>query len=320
MENLPDYLLRKKAGRNLSFVLALLFCLVLGACFQSGSQDVIDFSAIETLPRKATSFQGFDDVLRLAVAPVYSPQTTLDLYRALEGYLEDQLHRQVRLVLGKTYSEINDLIRTGETPVAIVCTNAYLEGQEEFGLEALVVPQINSEVVYYSYLIVPADSPARSLTDLRDKSFAFSDPLSNSGRLVPVYYLQQVGETPDSFFGRTIFTYSHDNSVRAVMGKLVDGAAVDSIVYDFMVERDSTVQAKTRILIRWGPYGINPVVVHPRLDRVLKEQLRTVFLTMHQNTEGQAILAALGVDRFLPPNTTSYDSVRMMRDHVGRQP
>jgi len=299
--------------------LALLACFLAVACASPASEEVIDFETVETPAPQVVAFAGSDGVLRLAVAPVYSPQTTLQLYQALADYLGRRLKRPAELVQGKTYDEINDLIRAGGVTLAIVCTNAYLEGQEDFGLEALVVPQIHGQTVYYSYLIVPADSPARSLADLRGKTFAFSDPLSNSGRLVPVYYLQQMGETPETFFSRTIFTYSHDNSVRAVMEKLVDGAAVDSLVYEFMAEHEPEVRAKTRILVRWGPYGINPIVVHPQLDAALKERLRTLFLTMHEDPEGRQVLRTLGIERFLPPDVTNYETVRLMRQRV-REP
>jgi phosphonate transport system substrate-binding protein len=320
VDHVSGRLERQKRTCGTGFVLVLTVCLVLSACAQPASGKVIDLAAAETPPSKAITFQGSDTVLRLAVAPVYSPQTTLDMYESLRDYLGSRLNRPAELIPGKTYGEINDLIQAGEVTLAIVCTNAYLEGQEDFGVEALAVPQIRGETVYYSYLIVPADSPAASLADLRDKTFAFSDPLSNSGRLAPVYQLQQMGETPETFFSRTIFTYSHDNSLRAVMEKLVDGAAVDSLVYDFMTEQDPAVRASMRILARWGPYGINPIVVHPWLDPELKEQLRTAFLAMHQSAEGQAVLAAMGVDRFLPADATSYENVRLMRDHVRRQP
>ncbi|RME45495.1 MAG: phosphate/phosphite/phosphonate ABC transporter substrate-binding protein [Chloroflexi bacterium] len=307
--------------RRLSIVGCLIVtCLVVAACVSSAPERIIDFDTVETPAFKSGTSTGSDGVFRLAVAPVYSPQTTLKLYRVLAEYLGRRLERPVELVQGKTYDEINDLIRAGGVTLAIVCTNAYLEGQEDFGLEALVIPQIHGQTVYYSYLIVPAGSPARTLADLRGKTFAFSDPLSNSGRLVPVYYLEQMGETPETFFSRTIFTYSHDNSVRAVMEKLVDGAAVDSLVYDFMAERDPDVRRKTHILARWGPFGINPIVVQPQLDPELKAELRHIFLAMHQDAEGQEVLAALGVERFLPPDATSYESVRMMREQVRGQP
>lgn len=312
-------LLRQQADRVAGLGLALTACFLWNACTPPASGEVIDLAAVETPPPKTTTLHGSDGVLRLAVAPVYSPQTTLELYQTLADYLGRRLKRPAELVQGKTYNEINDLIRAGGVTVAIVCTNAYLEGQEDFGLEALVVPEIRGKTVYYSYLIVPADSPARSLADLRGKTFAFSDPLSNSGRLVPVYHLQQMGETPETFFNRTIFTYSHDNSVHAVMEQLVDGAAVDSLVYEFMADRDPAVRARTRILARWGPFGINPVVVQPQLDPALKDKLRILFLTMHQDAEGQLILSTLGVDRFLPPDVTSYERVRMMRAHVRGQ-
>lgn len=92
--------------------------------------------------------------------------------------------------------------------------------------------------VDYSVLIVPADSPARTMADLRGKVFAFTDPMSNTGRTYPTYLVRQLGQTPETFFARTFFTYSHDDAIHAVADGLADGAAVDSLVYDFAVARD----------------------------------------------------------------------------------
>ena len=75
-----------------------------------------------------------------------------------------------------------------------------------------------------------------------------------------------MSETPDSFFRKYVFTYSHDNSIKSVAEKLVDGAAVDSLVYDYTVARSPLFSAKTRVIQKSGPYGIPPVVVHPGLN------------------------------------------------------
>jgi phosphonate transport system substrate-binding protein len=264
----------------------------------------------ETTP-VAASFA--TDLLRIAIAPVYSPRQNLALYQDLVSYLGQKLNRPAQLVQGKTYDEINNLVRDGTVALAIVCTNAYLEGQETFGMEALAVPQIKGETVYYAYLIVPADSPARSLADLRGKTFAFSDPLSNTGHLVVVDQLLQMGTTPDAFFSRTIFTYSHDNSIKAVAENLVDGATVDSQVFDFLVAAGSPLPARTTILARVGPFGGSPFVVNPNLDAHLKAQLRDLLLTMDTDEAGRAILAKLGIDRLVAPDDRAYDSVRAMR-------
>ncbi|MFQ5804020.1 MAG: phosphate/phosphite/phosphonate ABC transporter substrate-binding protein [Candidatus Methylomirabilales bacterium] len=254
--------------------------------------------------------------LRVAIASILSPAKNLESYHGLLAYLERRLGRPVRLVQRMTYAEVNDLMKTGQIDMAFVCTLAYIEGQQEFGMELLVAPQIRDQTVYYSYLIVPKGSPVRSLTDLKGKAFAFSDPLSNSGRLAPTFQLFRMGTTPDAFFGRTVFTYSHDNSVVAVADRLVDGAAVDSLVYDFLAKTEPDLTDKTRIVARWGPYGIPPVVVPSSLDPSLKERLRQVFLNMHRDVEGRGIINDLFIDRFVLVQDDVYDSVRLMAAKV----
>jgi phosphonate transport system substrate-binding protein len=250
--------------------------------------------------------------LRVAVAAVISPRSTLESYDALLDYLSRRLERPVQLVQRQTYAEVNDMVRVGQVDLAFVCGGAYVEGQREFGMELLVAPQMNGGTVYYSYLIVPSDSPARGLSDLRGTVFAFSDPLSNSGRLAPAYQLLQLGATPETFFSRTIFTYSHDNSIRAVASKLVDGAAIDSLVYESLIASNEDLAAKTRVLEKSPPYGIPPVVVHPALNPELKSQLRAALLQMNVDADGRAALARLRIDRFVVIDTRAYDSIREM--------
>ncbi len=71
-----------------------------------------------------------------------------------------------------------------------------------------------------------------------------------------------------------------------------------------------------RVIEEWGPYGISPVVTHPRLDAELKDQLRQVFLDMDEGSEGKSILRNLLIDRFVVPDDSIYDSVREMRAYV----
>jgi phosphonate transport system substrate-binding protein len=201
--------------------------------------------------------------------------------------------------------------------VAFVCTLAYVKGNESFGMELLVVPQMHGEIVYYSYLIIPEESSATRLEDLRDASFAFTDPMSNSGHLAPTYQLSLLGEAPASFFGRYVFTYSHDNSITAVADKLLDGAAVDSLVYDQMVANNPELASKTQVIARWGPYGIPPVVISSTLDPQLKKQLLDFFLDLHNSDEGGRILHHLAIDKFVVAPDDIYDSVREMKTELG---
>jgi len=259
-----------------SIGLLALVSLLLG-CRSSEPPLDVRLSDLVVPTAEAPSSPPDQRTLRMAVASVNSPRATLGHYAQLVDYLAAHLDMQGELVQGKTCAEINDLVRERNVTLAMVCTNPCLEGQEDFGMEALVVPQVNGEAVYYSYLIVPQDSPATRLEDLRGKTFAFTDPLSNSGRLVIVYQLALMGQTSESFFSRYIFTYSHEHAIKAVAEGLVDGAAVDSLIYDYFAAIEPERVANTKIITRYGPFGSNPIVVHPGLDPELKTRLQDLL-------------------------------------------
>ncbi len=70
---------------------------------------------------------------------------------------------------------------------------------------------------------------------------------------------------------------------------------------------------RTKIIDRWGPYGIPPVVINPALDSQLKQKLQDLFLTLHSFDEGVTILTNLGIDKFVVVLDDIYDSIREMK-------
>jgi phosphonate transport system substrate-binding protein len=222
----------------------------------------------------------------------------------------------VQLVQRQTYAEVNDLIKSNDVDLAFVCTSAYVVGQREFGMELLVAPQVNGETAYYSLLIVPTDSPASSMADLKGKVFAFTDPMSLTGRVYPTALVRSLDGTPEAFFARVFFTYSHDNAIKAVANKVADGASVDSLVYDYFVARDATIAQRTRVIHRSPAFGIPPVVVNPNLSPQLKETLRELLLQANASPEGQTILRNLMIERFVLVSDRIYDSARALELQV----
>ena len=250
--------------------------------------------------------------LRIAVAAMISPDETFGYYRDLLDYIGKKLGRSVELVQRDTYAEVNDLLEARQIDAAFVCAGPYVTGHDKFGMELVTAPVVNGQPVYYAYIIVPTDSSAQSLEDLRGKKFAFTDPNSNTGALVPTYMLGMIGETPESFFGSFTFTLSHDNSIKSVADKIVDGASVDSLIYDYLAATQPELIQKTRIIEKSPPYGIPPIVVHPDTDLELKAQLAQILLAMHEDPEGLAILNKLNIERFITVDDSLYDSVRQM--------
>lgn len=255
--------------------------------------------------------------LRIAFAAVISPRGTVEGYQPLVDYLAIRLQRPVEMVQRRTYAEVNELVRRGEVDLAFVCTSGYVIGHREFGMQLVAAPRVNGEIVYRSLLIVPAGSPARSMADLRGKSFAFTDPWSTSGRMAPTALVKALGATPETFFRRVLFTYSHDDAIRAVASGVVDGAAVDSLVYEFALAREPELAGKVEVVHRSEPFAMPPVVAGPGLRPQMRAELAELLLGLHEDPAGRRMLAAVGIDRFEIIADEAYDSVRALEAAVG---
>jgi phosphonate transport system substrate-binding protein len=257
--------------------------------------------------------------VRIAVGGMITPKEGMSYYRDFLRYVQKKIGAKVEYVDREGYAEINEMLRSGQLEAAFVCSGPYVDGHRQFGLELLAAPQAYGAAVYFSYIIVPATSDVRAFAGLRGKRFAFTDPLSNSGKLVPTYMLARMSETPESFFGEVIFTKSHDKSIKAVAQGIVDGAAVDSLIWEYQQATNPEFTGKTRILEKSPPYAIPPVVVPLDLPKELKERLRQTFLNAHAEPEGQEILRKMRIDRFVVIEDRAYDSVREMQDWIARR-
>ncbi len=257
--------------------------------------------------------------LRVAIAAMISPETTKQYYGDLMRLIGKRLGRRTVFLQRKTYAEVNQLLEAKEVDVAFVCAGPYVEGRDKFGMEILAVPVVGGKRSYRSLVIVRADSDIRTFDDLKGKRFAFTDPDSNSGALVPRYFLAERGTTPEEYFAETFFTHSHDNSVKAVSDGLADGAAVHSLVWDFMKSTKPDLADRMRVVYSSPPFGIPPVVVHPRLGNDVKQELRKVFLDLHDDTDALPLLGELRIERFESGQDKAYNKVREMRDWIAQQ-
>lgn len=257
--------------------------------------------------------------LKIGLAAMISPKETLIYYNGLLGYVGQKLGRKVEMVQFRTYDEMDAALERRDLDVAFICAGPYVRDHDKFGAELLVAPQSHGKPFYHAYIIVPLDSTARSLADLRGKSFAFTDPKSNTGKIVPTFMVaKEFSAAPEKFFSTVKFTFSHDKSIEEVAKHAVDGASVDSLIYDYLAAKSPAFTKQTRIVAKSPPYGIPPVVVNKAVDPALKAKLREALLAMHGDPKGHAILEGIMVDRFIVPKDKDYDSVREMERWISK--
>lgn len=258
--------------------------------------------------------------IRFAVGAMLIPEAGNALYRALLEEVENRLGRPIKLVDRDSYAAVNRSLKEGEIDAAFVCSGPYVDGKRDFGLQLLAAPVAYGRATYNAFIIVREDSPVRRFEDLRGRSFAFTDPDSNTGHLVPAHLLATRGETPAHYFSRVTFSGSHDASIAAVATRIVDAASVDSLIWEYARRVKPEHAAKTRIVWTSPAYGIPPVVVRPGLDRDLVQRLKAIFLAFDADEKGRAILENMMLDRFVEARDTDYDSIRAMQTALAEHP
>ena len=159
--------------------------------------------------------------------------------------------------------------------------------------------------VYFSELVVRADSPAASFIDLRGRSWAYNDPCSLSGYYNVLKRLAEMGED-GGFFGRTCCSGSHLNSVGMVVRGEVDAALIDSNVLRIELRSTPQLQRRLRVVETWGPFPIQPVVLRSGLHPELKNRLRAALLAIGEDSAVAPALAGFGLERFVPVTYEHY--------------
>ena len=197
--------------------------------------------------------------------------------------------------------------------LAFICSGAYVALPPNT-VDLLAAGTPGDEASFHAVLVVPASSTAATLSDLRGKRFAFTDPLSLTGKIYPDYRLAELGTDAESFFARTFFTASHERALDAVVAGLADGAFVSDVVYYKLVALPSNYWNRLRVIETSRPFPPPPVVAPLTVSKSDRELLRGVLLTMADTKGGAELLAQIGLRRFVAIEPQTYDVVRRMTE------
>ena len=188
--------------------------------------------AAASLPAAGVSFAADEwkakyPELVLAVIPAENASGVADRYGPFVDYLSREIGTKVTLRIANDYAAVIEGQRAGNVHIGqygpASFARALLTGvkADAFAIEV----NGDGSKGYYSVFFVKADSPFKSIDDLKGKNLGLVDPNSTSGNNMPRFVLDQNRIDPESFFGKVVFTGSHENAVLALAQGTVDVAA-----------------------------------------------------------------------------------------------
>jgi len=255
--------------------------------------------------------------LKFAVTGAVGSDPSYLLYRELTEYVANKVGRKSVFVSGFNYNQVDNLFLKGQVDVGFLCNTHFGRRSKVVGFQPIAAPVITGygKPKYQQYIIVHQDSNIKSIDDLKGKSVDLADPLSTT-TLYAAYMLLTKKETISSYFGKAIYSGSHDMTIELVANKLVDAGFTDGYIWDYHDNIRSDYSSKTKIIHRSVDFTMPPVVVSGSVDKGLKQEIQRILLTMHQVATGREILKKLRIDKFVEVNEDSYQDVVRMYNQV----
>lgn len=238
-----------------------------------------------------------------------SPQHagTPEARKDLEAYLGKETGLAVRVRAADSAAAALNLVDTRRADAALLPVFEYLFCHEAFGARAaLQVVRRGVRRGYAGQVLTLTQGP-KTPADLDGKRFAFVDPYSTSGFVLPAKLLHDAGAHVEP-----VFAGSHEKALSLLEKGKVAGAAV----HDALPVRDGRV----KVVARTAEIPNEPVFFRKDLEAEVARKLAEALLSFGGTEAGRAALATMGdVSGFAPVDDTTYAPVRSILDDVGKQ-
>lgn len=235
-------------------------------------------------------------------------------------YLQQQTGSRFRTTVGADYGAIIVAMAHDRLDLAWFGPEAYATATTQTQVVPLVIADhVATGRSYHSLILVQADSPFRTLEDLRGRNFAFVDPNSTSGYLLPlVHFLREANIRPEEHFRQVVFAGTHPAAKLSLLNGRVDAIATADISLNRFIAAGQASQEDFRAIWTSPPIPNGPVTASGRLSVPCRDLIQQAFL----NLRDPRVLEGFAAMGFVAVTDSDYAMVHeagRVRDELIRQ-
>ncbi|MBI5575262.1 MAG: phosphate/phosphite/phosphonate ABC transporter substrate-binding protein [Deltaproteobacteria bacterium] len=267
--------------------------------------------------------------LRVAFQVCNSIEENRRRFEPLRAYLERKLGRKVVATHVNTF-DFAEIAGRGEIDVLQANGYVYINLRSKAPAKPLA-REVKADTGKDTggHIVVRADSPIRSLEDLKGKTMAFGPVLSPGGYLAQYYTMLRAGHDPEKFLGKYLFlpgAWQHEKVVFAVLYGSVDAGAVKFGDIERMEAEGKVGKADFRVIASSEPVPDCVFFALPHVDETTAGRVREALLRLSGQdfveVEGERInvLKRDGVKGYVPTSDEEFEVLRRMAKETNLPP
>lgn len=277
----------------------------------SGEETPAEEVAQTTLTDTKPEFDPDAPPLVLAFIPQENPEKLLGDIEVITEYLEGELGFPVEGFVTQDHAAAVEALRNGEADISFMGALPYVLAHKETGAEVILAEVYRGYSYYTGRIFVRKDSGIETPEDLRGKSIAFADPISESGYLYPLDIFVQAGllergEDPQNFFGAVYFAGGYQQAIQAVVNGYTDAAGV-SQYSDLLLTPDQL--AEVTWIAESDKIPSHAVIARQGLDQPRVEAFKKAMLKLNEPDYRYLLQHVYSPDGYVEASHEDYASV-----------
>jgi len=261
------------------------------------------------------------EALTLAIIPTEESVAELQLYKPVTDRMEKLTGKKIQFFMPTSYASVVEGLLSKFVDVAVLGPYSYVianskdKSIEVFATYAKRPGHMQEEGPgYRGVLISKRGSKFTTIDSLKGSTLGLTDPGSTSGNLMPrVAFTKVIGKDLEKFFGKVVYTGSHELSSVAVVKGKVDAAFVATHRFDNVVNKGEASLDGVNILWKSDPIPQDPFVYRNTLCENIKAKIRETFLDLKGQPGAKKFLDNVKSNTFVRMSSDDYNIIRDLK-------
>jgi len=261
------------------------------------------------------------EALTFAIIPTEETVAELELYKPVTDRMAELTGKKIQFFMPTSYASVVEGMLSGFVQVGVLGPYTYVIAREKdpnievFATYAKKPGHLQEEGPgYRGVLVTKKGTEFTSIESLKGATLGLTDPGSTSGNLMPrVVFAGEIGMDLEEYFGKVVYTGSHELSTVAVNEGRVDAAFVATHRFDNVINKGDAKTEDFNVLWKSDPIPQDPFVYLNTLCDDIKANIRETFLGLKDQPKAKKFLENVKSNTFVSMADKDYDIIRALK-------